>query len=284
MDRLARALAAGDGLVRASDHPALRASLYRKAAEGSLQVVLPGVFAVAGPMNRLLWLQAVCLAYPTGVLHADTAAGVWLGEPAPVTRVAVATHLAAPPGVIFTRRRVPGEFVVRWRGLRLAAVAYAVVELAARDEGKAIMAALRKRLLTTEDLVPAVSALAGSPGQRERRRAVRAAIRNPWSYAEMLLQRLLLEAGIEGWVANTSIRVAGRRYSLDILFEGHRLIIEFDGYEFHSQQPQFTTDRERQNALVVAGYRVLRFTWEHLTERPDYVVATVRAALRATEV
>jgi hypothetical protein len=32
---------------------------------------------------------------------------------------------------------------------------------------------------------------------------------------------------------------------------------------------------------VVAGYRVLRFTWEHVTARPAYVAATLRQALGA---
>jgi len=38
-------------------------------------------------------------------------------------------------------------------------------------------------------------------------------------------------------------------------------------------------DRYRQNALVLAGWRVLRFTYRMLVDEPDYVIATILAAL-----
>jgi len=41
------------------------------------------------------------------------------------------------------------------------------------------------------------------------------------------------------------------------------------------------TDRVKQNALVRSGLRVYRFTWFDLTQRPDAVVAEMRAALAA---
>jgi very-short-patch-repair endonuclease len=34
--------------------------------------------------------------------------------------------------------------------------------------------------------------------------------------------------------------------------------------------------------LVLAGYRVLRFTWEQVTRRPAYVAATLRRACGVT--
>jgi very-short-patch-repair endonuclease len=43
----------------------------------------------------------------------------------------------------------------------------------------------------------------------------------------------------------------------------------------------FESDRLRQNALLLAGWLVLRFTWQMLTEDPDYVVRTTRQALAA---
>ena len=31
--------------------------------------------------------------------------------------------------------------------------------------------------------------------------------------------------------------------------------------------------------LALAGYTTLRFTWEQVAERPEYVIAAIRAAL-----
>lgn len=54
------------------------------------------------------------------------------------------------------------------------------------------------------------------------------------------------------------------------------LVIEVDGRAWHSADDRFQRDRRRQNALIVAGYEVLRFTWEDLAESPEYVIATIR--------
>ena len=40
-------------------------------------------------------------------------------------------------------------------------------------------------------------------------------------------------------------------------------------------------DRERDVELTLAGYRVLRFTYEQVTERPEYVIQAILAALGA---
>jgi very-short-patch-repair endonuclease len=59
--------------------------------------------------------------------------------------------------------------------------------------------------------------------------------------------------------------------------------IEFDGWAHHSDVERFRADRQKGNALVRAGWRLLRFTWHDLVNRPRYVIAEIRAALRATE-
>ena len=41
----------------------------------------------------------------------------------------------------------------------------------------------------------------------------------------------------------------------------------------------FEKDRWQQNELVLAGWRVLRFTWTMIESYPERVVATVRTAL-----
>ena len=56
--------------------------------------------------------------------------------------------------------------------------------------------------------------------------------------------------------------------------------MEIDGRGYHSDRVAFEQDRWRQNDIVLAGWRVLRFTVEMLRTRPHLVTATVRAALR----
>src|SRR5215210_7260789 len=83
---------------------------------------------------------------------------------------------------------------------------------------------------------------------------------NPWSPPERLTHRLLWDAGITGWVGNLLVTVCGHAYYIDIGFPEKMLAVEIDGREFHSSAADFERDRWRQNDLVNAGWRVLRFT------------------------
>ena len=86
-----------------------------------------------------------------------------------------------------------------------------------------------------------------------------------------------LDAAVTGWVLG--LRVDG--VVLDVAFPAARVAIEVDGWAWHSGVDRFRRDRQRQNALVLAGWTVLRFTWHDLTVEPERVVREVRAALAA---
>ena len=66
----------------------------------------------------------------------------------------------------------------------------------------------------------------------------------------------------------------------DLYYPSHRLVIEFDG-GYHKER--LVEDNRRQNLLIDAGYKVLRFTTSDLRDRPDVVVALTRAALAEDE-
>ena len=70
-------------------------------------------------------------------------------------------------------------------------------------------------------------------------------------------------------------------YYIDIAFPASRLAIEIDGREFHVDSVAFEKDRWRQNDLVNAGWRVLRFTARMVEESPELVVAMILEALAA---
>jgi very-short-patch-repair endonuclease len=57
------------------------------------------------------------------------------------------------------------------------------------------------------------------------------------------------------------------------------LIAEIDGFGPHSSRSVFQRDRTRQNALVNAGWLVLRFTVDDIRLRPEMVVDVIRKAL-----
>ena len=66
---------------------------------------------------------------------------------------------------------------------------------------------------------------------------------------------------------------------VDFVFREVMLVIQIDGWAYHSDRRSFRSDRRSQNAMVLEGYRVLRFTAFDVMAAPEYVVAQVLAAL-----
>jgi very-short-patch-repair endonuclease len=98
------------------------------------------------------------------------------------------------------------------------------------------------------------------------------------SYGELRLHQILRRAGIDGWRANVVLAGIGE---VDVLFPRQRVVVEIDGYHVHSRREVFQRDRDKGNRLLQAGYRVLRFTWVDLTDRPQLVVTQIRQLLAA---
>ncbi len=59
------------------------------------------------------------------------------------------------------------------------------------------------------------------------------------------------------------------------------MVVELDGWEFHSNRRSFERDRDQDAALAAAGYLVVRITWERLTQTPAREAARLHAILTA---
>lgn len=68
-------------------------------------------------------------------------------------------------------------------------------------------------------------------------------------------------------------------YFAHIAFPDMRLVVEVDGWAHHVNPDRFQADRTKQNAILAAGWSVLRYTWADLVDRPAQVVREIRAQL-----
>jgi very-short-patch-repair endonuclease len=71
----------------------------------------------------------------------------------------------------------------------------------------------------------------------------------------------------------TNVRVEG--FTVDAFWREARLIAEADSYEFHHMPTAFETDRLRDQRLIAAGYRVVRFPRTQVGHRPAEVLAVL---------
>lgn len=97
--------------------------------------------------------------------------------------------------------------------------------------------------------------------------------------------RLVWEALGREWPGRAVLEyppIQGRRYRIDIAFpfEPFPLAVEVDGFSVHGKHlADFKKDRQRQNMLSLAGWRILRFFPGEIYQDIDSIVAQVRQAL-----
>lgn len=101
---------------------------------------------------------------------------------------------------------------------------------------------------------------------------------------ESVLRWLLHVAGLPAPDLQFAVRSAGGVFvgRADLAWPDRKVLVEFDG-NVHRERAVFVNDVRRQNALVAAGWTVLRFTSADVLGRPDDVVAQIRRALRARD-
>jgi very-short-patch-repair endonuclease len=99
------------------------------------------------------------------------------------------------------------------------------------------------------------------------------------SHAEDAFLAILERGGLPK--PETNVRIRG--IEVDSLFRAARLVVEVDGFSYHSAPAALERDQSRDQTLYLAGYDVLRFTWKQLDKQPDRVLARVAAALGRAE-
>ena len=122
----------------------------------------------------------------------------------------------------------------------------------------------------------------GRPGIGALRRVLRERAldeRPADSALEAAFARLCRDAGLPTPELHPAIVIDGIELHPDFRFVGTTVLVELDGWAHHGDRQAFERDRQRDQLLVGAGHRVLRFTWRQVVHQPWQVVAALRRAL-----
>jgi hypothetical protein len=175
------------------------------------------------------------------------------------------------------------------RGLAVTTPARTLIDMAqflgAKRLAKLVDATVAEGLTSYESLLTLFEHLArkGKPGTKQMRAVLQDRGAGPMPSGTVLENRILALIGDSGlqlpisqfsapWLTSTNGRV-------DFAYVEQRLVIEGDSRRWHMLADSFLADRERDNLAQLAGWRVLRFTWWDVDERPEYVVALINQAL-----
>lgn len=242
-----------------------RPGIQRRVEAGRLHRLYQGVYAVghAALSREGRWLAAVKASGPNAALSHQSAAQLWTLMP----RYAGPIHITAPAnrnprgarGLAVHRSRTltDGETVRRNR------ILVTTPSRTLRD---------LKRVLPREQWEAAVDRARGC-GFDESDVVDEAPTRSA-------LERRFLRLCSRHRIPPPRVNVPVGGFLVDFLWEKSRLIVEVDGYAFHSGRTAFETDRARDAELIALGYRVVRFTYRQVTEQPALVVSRIRALLR----
>jgi Protein of unknown function (DUF559) len=265
------------------------ASIRRRVEIGEWRVVAPNVFARADQRIDARG-RIFAAAWSTGgaVSHWSAAGLLRLsGFPtAPNDSAHVISKRplhANVPGVVEHRLRL---FPEHWRvvdGIRVTTPARTVVDVLAAsaswDARSLVFRAVQEGWIDRDSFADHIRNRSGWHGTPQLRELLTLLRTGAHGMSEVEAHRILDRAGIR-YDANVRLVLPGGRVAVaDLLIRGTRIVIEIDGFRYHSSDERFQTDRDRQNALVGAGFVVLRFTWRDLMTREAYVVETIRRHL-----
>ncbi|MEO1593165.1 MAG: DUF559 domain-containing protein, partial [Cyanobacteria bacterium J06632_22] len=70
------------------------------------------------------------------------------------------------------------------------------------------------------------------------------------------------------------------RYLVDLLWAAGRVVVEIDGYQYHSSRDSFSRDRQRDYELLISGYIVLRLPHDEVIDDVKVAVDKIRDVVR----
>ena len=263
-------------------------AISRLAARGGLHREHPGVFVVGyrGVEVPLARETSALLACRDGtVLSHLTAAALWRLVPAAGDSVEVTIagrQTANPKGVTVhrTRRLHPTEIRFRER-LPVTSVARTLLdtadELGGRAMERALDEGLERKLVRVDQIADVI---ARNPGRRA------AAIldgllehRTGSTVSRSEVEERVLSMLRSARLPPPEMNVALLGFTADFVWRTQKLVVEVDGFAYHSSKSAFERDRRRDAIFRAAGWDVIRISAKQVVEDALAVIALIAAAL-----
>jgi hypothetical protein len=257
----------------------------RRVRAGRLIVVHRGVYAVGHAALTVdgRWMAAVLACGAGAALSDRPAAAAWGLRPAWLgwREVCTTAECRRVEGVIVHRPRSLGASdVTRVRGVPVTTVARTLVDLA-----DVVPPAVLRRVLEQAEVLrldAPVTPIAGRRGvERLETALAELRIRVPRMTRSELERRMLDLCAARGLPPpDANFTVAGDE--VDFTWPDHRVAVETDGWDTHGTRAAFGRDRRRSTTLQLAGWVILRFTYDDVVHDPGYVAASLATALART--
>ncbi len=261
-----------------------RAVAYRVEV-GKLHLAHQGVYGVGHlPRQAVARAAAAVLACgPGAVLSHGSAASLWgltrhWEFPLEVTAPAERRR----PGITTHRSRTLIRADIRNHlGVRTTSPARTILDIAPRLIDRALTRAVNDARHRGRLHVDAIVELLGRCPTHPGARRLRAVIEAPAGPTRSEFEDAFVELARRHGLPAPQVNAHLNGYEVDVLFPRDGLIVELDGWEFHSDRSAFEDDRERDATMLEHGYETVRITWERLRNDPGREAARLRHILAA---
>jgi very-short-patch-repair endonuclease len=278
------------GVVSRSQLQRLGISAHRieyRLRKGRLESLHAGVYRI-GPLvaPRQRELAALLACGDDAVLSHQSAGALWeLHSPPNGTPVVISTtrlvRLRSSAVRVHRMTTLHREDITQLDGLPLTTPSRTLLDLAGslgtRELEQALARASRQGRLMRDQIQKLLERYPRRHGIA-RLRTLLSAPDDPVftrSEAEERFLALVRRAGLRPPEMNVKVR----GFEVDALWRAERLVVEIDGFAYHSSPMDFERDRYRDGVLTAAGFRVMRIIWHQLTREPEALLIRLGQAL-----
>ena len=266
-----------------------RGAIAHRVEGGRLHPLHRGVYAVGHrvPTTQRAWMAAVLVA-DGAVLSHRSAGALWgiLGSARRNTEITVARYVRPRARIEIHEGPLPPDEVTTRNGIAVTTPARTLLDLAAvvspHHLERAATEAEIQRLTSPTSLAALVARYPTRTGTKAIRKLLRTRDigRNITKHQLELRFLAFLDAQrLTRPRINATVDLHPKPREVDCLWPYHRLVAELDGFATHGTRKAFEEDRERDRALLVAGYRVTRITWRQLAEDEQALAEALRSLL-----
>jgi very-short-patch-repair endonuclease len=268
-----------------------RSAIVRGVESGRLRPVFRGIYAVGHVALRRegRWMAAMLACGPAAVLSHRTAATIWgllAGPPIPIDVITSAGRGRKHAGITTHRTRLDPFDALVIDDLRVTTPSRTIVDLAATLSGRMLRDVVERAQdlgrFDRNDLKATLARGARRPGTRRLEDLLTLMAPDEdqtRSHLERLFLRLTRKAKLPRPAPNHEI--GGRKR--DFVWCEHRLVVETDGYRYHSSRTARRRDNRRDRQLTTLGWRPVRFTYEEIAFEPAEVARELTGLLRADQ-
>lgn len=267
--------------------------ISRRLRRGEWTVVARGLLQLTGRLDRDgdVLLRAVLRAGPLAVASHLSAAAVlgWdlLDDPRrPQVTVPRNQSSASVPGAKIFRRNLSRDEIEHIGVLPLTSPLRTAIDIAAVESQLAAVVALDSALrlgqVTVEGLRRALAGRGCMPACPAVVAVLERVDSTSGSVWESVARCLFVSVGLPTPQCQYEVIVDGVVVArVDFAWPQARLVVEIDGFTWHSSQEALQNDHARQNRLELDGWTVLRYTAKDVRDDPGRLAAEISEALAA---